>query len=190
MTYSWPKVSFTATELLFCVQLFATPWTAAHQPSLSFGIPQSWLDSCPLNRWCYLTISCSVTPFFFCPQFSPAFRVFSSESVLHIRSPKYWHFSFSTSPSNEYSGLISFRIDWFDLHAVHGTQESSIAPQFGRINSSVLSLLYSPIFTSIHTTGKTVTLTIWTLVGKVWCLCFLTGCLGLSVLSFQGATVF
>ena len=65
-----------------------------------------------------------------------------------------------------------------------------IAPQFGRINSSVLSLLYSPIFTSIHTTGKTVTLTIWTLVGKVWCLCFLTGCLGLSVLSFQGATVF
>ena len=101
------------------------------------------------------------------PSVFPSIRVFSSESVLHIRSPKYWHFSFSTSPSNEYSWLISFRIDWFDLHAVHGTQESSIAPQFGRINSSVLSLLYSPIFTSIHTTGKTVTLTIRTLVGKV-----------------------
>ena len=84
------------------------------------------------------------------PSIFPSMKVFSSESVLDIRSPKYWRFSFRTSPSNKYSGLISFRIDWFDLYAVQGTQESSVAPQFERINSSVLSLLYSPIFTSVH----------------------------------------
>ena len=79
------------------------------------------------------------------PSVLPSNRVFSSESVLHIRWPKYW--SFSISPSNEYSGLISFRIDWFDLFAV---QESSPTPQFKSINSLVLSFLYGPTHTSIH----------------------------------------
>ena len=78
------------------------------------------------------------------------FQVFSSESVLHIMWPKYWSFSFSISPSNEYSGLISFRIDWLDLFAVQGILESSQTPQFKSIDSSVLSFLYSPILTSIH----------------------------------------
>ena len=104
----------------------------------------------------------------------PSIRVFSEESVLHIRWPKDWSFSFSISPSNEYSGLISFRIDWFDLLAVQGTlQESSLAPQFKNINSLVLSFLYSPTLTSIHDywknhTGKTRR----TFVGKVMSLHF------------------
>ena len=80
----------------------------------------------------------------------PSIRVFSNESALHIRWPKYWSFSFSISPSNEYSGLISFRMDWFDLPAGQGTQESSPIPQFKSINSSALSFLYSPPLTSIH----------------------------------------
>ena len=77
-------------------------------------------------------------------------RVFSSELVLHIRWPKYWNFNLSISPSNEYSGLISFRIDWFDLLAVRDSQESSPTPQPESINSSALSFLHSPTLTSIH----------------------------------------
>ena len=77
-------------------------------------------------------------------------RVFSNESVLCIRWPEYWSFSFSISPSSEHSGLISFRIDWFDLLAVQGTQQSSPTPQFKSINSLALSFLYSPTLTSIH----------------------------------------
>ena len=85
----------------------------------------------------------------------PAFNLsqhqgFSNESVFCIRWPKYWNFSFSISPSSEYSGLISFRIDWFDLLAVQGTLESSLTPQFKSINSSSLSFLYGPTLTSIH----------------------------------------
>ena len=99
------------------------------------------------------------------PSVFPNIRVFSSESALCIRWPKYWSFSFSTSPSNKYSGLISFRIDWLDLLAVQGTlQESSLAPQFESINSSVLSLLYGPTLTSIHDSEKSKALTIWTIV--------------------------
>ena len=80
----------------------------------------------------------------------PSIRVFSSKSALPIRWPKYWCFSFSISPSNEYSGLTSFRTDWFDLLAVQGILESSPAPQFKGITSSVLNLLYSPTVTSSH----------------------------------------
>ena len=80
----------------------------------------------------------------------PSIRVFSNESALHIRWPKYWSFSFSISPSNEYFGLISLRIDWLDLLVVQGTLKSLPQPQFKSINSSVLSFLYSPTFTSIH----------------------------------------
>ena len=87
-------------------------------PSLS---PWVWSNLCPLSQWCHPTISSSIAPFSSCPQIFPSIRVFSNESVLHIRWPKYWSFCFSISPCNEYSGLISFRIDWFDLCAVQGT---------------------------------------------------------------------
>ena len=83
------------------------------------------------------------------PSIFPSIRVFPNESVLHIRWPKYWSFSFSISPSNEYSGLISFQIDWFDLPALQGILESSLTPQFKNINFSVLSFLYSLTLTSI-----------------------------------------
>ena len=125
-------------------QLSATPWTAAHQASLSITNSQSLLklmsieSVMPSNHLilCHLLL----LP----PSIFPSIRVFSNESVLHIRRSKYWSFSFSISPSNEYSGLISFRMDWLDLLAVQGTL------QFKSINSLVLSFPYSPTLTSIH----------------------------------------
>ena len=98
----------------------------------------------------------------------PSIRVFFNESVLHIRWAKYWSFSFSISPSNEYSGLISFRMDWFDLLAVHGTLKSLL--QLHRLKASILWHSAFFIFQLSHphmTTGKTVALIIWTFVGKV-----------------------
>ena len=138
---------FSSVHSLDCVQLFATPWTAAHQASLS--ITNSWsllrlltLESVmPSNH----LILCRPLPLL--PSIFPSIRVFSNESAPRIKWPKYWSFSFNISPSNEYSGLISFRIDWLDLLAV---QESSPIPQFKSINSLVLSFLYSPTLTSIH----------------------------------------
>ena len=88
-------------------------------------------------------------PLLLLPSIFPSIRVFSNESVLHIKWPKYWSFSFSISPSSEYSGLISFRIDWFDLLAVQGTWEFSPAPPFKSINSWELSLPFGPILTTI-----------------------------------------
>ena len=93
--------------------------------------------------------------------------VFSNESTLHMRWPKYWSFSFSISPSNEHPGLISFRMDWLHFLAVQGTLESSPTPQFKSINSSALSFLHSPTLTSIHDHWKHHSLTRWNFVSKV-----------------------
>ena len=134
--------------------LFATPRTAARQASLSFTISQSLLElmfmesAMPSNH--LILYHPALNPFSSCLLSFPISRVFSNESVPHIRWPKDWSFSFSISPSNEYSGLISFRTDWFDLLAVQGSQESSPAPQFESISSSTLSLLYGPTLTSVH----------------------------------------
>ena len=112
------------------------------------------------------------------PSIFPSIKDFSNESALHIRWPKYWSFSFSISPSNEYWGLISFRIDWFDLLAVQGTIKSSPAPLFKSINSSLLSLLYG--LTSIHEYyGKNIASNIQNLLAR-WHLCFLICCIGWS----------
>ena len=111
-------------------------------------------------------------PLLLLPPIPPRIRVFSNESTLHIRWPKYCSVSFSISPSNEHPGLISFRMDWLDLLAVQGTQESSPTPQFKSINSSALSFLHSPTLTSIMSTGETIPLTRWTFVGKVMSLLF------------------
>ena len=89
-------------------------------------------------------------PLLLLPSIFPSIRVFSSESALCIRWPKYWSFSFSISPSNEYSGLISFRMDWLDFLAVQGTHKTSPTQQFSSISSSALSLLNGPILTTIH----------------------------------------
>ena len=113
-------------------------------------------------------------PLLLLPSIFTSIRVFSNESALHIRWPIYWSFSFSISPSNEYSRLISFRMDWLDLLAVQGTlkRESSPTPQFKSINFSELSFLYSLILTSYMTIGKNTALTRRTFVGKVMSLHF------------------
>ena len=123
-----------------------TPWTVACQASLS--ITKLKLMSIELMMPSNHLILCH--PLFLLPSIFPSIRVFSDESVLLIMWPKYWSFSFSISPSNEYSGLISFRMDWWDLLAVQGTLKSPPTPQFKSINSSAFSFLYSPTLTSIH----------------------------------------
>ena len=107
------------------VRLFATPWTVAHQASLSIRNSQSLLKLMSIESVLPSNHLILCHPLLLLPSVFPNIRVFSSESVLCIRWPKYWSFSFSISPSNEYSGLISFRIDWIDLFAVQGTLKSS-----------------------------------------------------------------
>ena len=113
-----------ASCLCCCVQLFAIPWTAACQPSLSFTVSQNLLklmsieSTMPSN---HLILCC---PLLFLPSVFPSIRVFSNESTLHPKWPSYWSFSFNTSPSNEYSRLVSFRIGWFDLFAIQETLKS------------------------------------------------------------------
>ena len=155
-------------------------------PSLS---PWVWSNLCPLSQWCHPTISSSIAPFSSCPQIFPSIRVFSNESVLHIRWPKYWSFCFSISPCNEYSGLISFRIDLFDLLTVEETQEPSPAPQFKSIDSSALSLLYCLHSYRYMTNGETTALTVWAFVCKEMSLLF-NVLSRLSHPSFQAASVF
>ena len=137
------------------VQFFAIPRTAALLSSLSFT--NSWsllkLMSIKLVMPSNHLILCF--PLLLLPSIFPSIRVFSSESILHIRWPKYWGFSFSISPSNEYSGLISFRINWLDLLAVQETLKSLFQHHSSKsINSLALSFLYSPTFTFIHACWK------------------------------------
>ena len=135
--------------------------------------PGACSNSCPLSRWCHSTISSSSHPLLLLPSIFPRSRVFSNESVLHSRWPKYWSFSFNISPSNEYSGLIPFRIDWLDLHEVQGTLKSLL-----QHHSSNASSLQHSVFFRVQlshpymTTGKTITLTRWTFVDKVMSLLF------------------
>jgi len=117
-------LSVSSVQSLSHIQLFATPWTVACQASLSITNSQSLLKPMSIELVMpshHLILPC---PFLFLPSIFPSIRIFSSESVLHIRWPNYWSFSFSISPPNEYSGLISFRIDWFDLLVVQGTFKS------------------------------------------------------------------
>ena len=117
---------------------------------------QAYSNNCPLGQRCHPTISSSVVPFSSCLQFFPSIRVFLNESVLHIRWPKYWRFSFSISPSNEYSRPISFMMDCFDLLAVQGTlQESSPTPQFKNMvqKRPELSFLRSQLIWRVSTSG-------------------------------------
>ena len=123
-------------QLLSHVQLFATPWIAAHQASTSVTISRSLLKLMSIKAVMpsnHLILCC---PFLLPPSVFPSIRVFSNELALHIRWPKYWSFSFSISPSNEYSGLISFRIDWFSLLAIQGTLKSIL--QHHNLKASIL----------------------------------------------------
>ena len=124
-------------QFLSCIQMFAAPWTSAHQVFLSFTISQSLFKLMSIENVMPSNYLILCHPFLLLPSIFPGIRVFSNELALCIRWLKYRSFSFSISPSNEYSGLISFRIDWFDFLAVQGT---SPAPQLKSINSSMFSL--------------------------------------------------
>ena len=140
----------TSVQSLSHVRLFVTPCTAAHQASLS--ITNSWsllkLMSIELVMPSNHLIFC--LPLLLPPSIFPSIRVFSNESVLCIRQPKYWSFSFSVSPFNEYSGLISFRMDWLDLLAVQETLKGLLQHHTLKASILQLSLLYGPTLTSIH----------------------------------------
>ena len=119
-----PTIFFFFVQLLSHIRLFVTLWTAAHQASLSFTVSQSFLKLMSIESVISSNHLILCLPLLLLPSTFPHIKVFSNESALHIRWPKYWSFSFSISPSNEYSGLISFRIDWFYLLAVQGTLKS------------------------------------------------------------------
>ena len=175
---------FSSVQLVNChvgrFQLFATPWTAVQQASLS--ITNSWrllkLMSIelvmPTN---YLILCC---PLLLLPSVFPSIRVFSNESALHVRWPKYWSFSFNISPSNEHPGLISFSMDWLDLHAIQGTLKSLL-----QHHSSKASVLWHSAFFIVQlshlymTIGKTIALTRRNFAYKVMSL-FLIWCMGWS----------
>ena len=144
--------NFSSIQSLSCVQLSSTPGTAARQASLSITNSRSLLKLMSIESVMPSNHLILCHPLLFLPSIFPSIRVFSNESALCIRWQKYWSFSFSISPSNEYSGLISFRMDWLDLLATspRDSQESSQTPQFKSVNSLVLSFLYSPTLTSIH----------------------------------------
>ena len=151
------------------------------RPPCPFPTPRVHPNSCPLSRWCHLTISSS-HPLLILPSIFPNIRVLFNESALHIRWPKYWSFSFNISPSNEHPKLISFRIDWLDLLAVQDTLKSLL-----QHHSSKASILCSAFFIvqlshPYLTTGKTITLTLQIFVSKMMSLLF--NALSRSVIAF------
>ena len=143
------SIQFSSVQLLSHVQLFVTPRTAALQASLSITNSPSLLKLMSIESVMPSNHLILCHPLLLPPSIFPSIRVFSSESVLQIKWPKYWSFSFNISPSNEYSELISFRMTRSPC-SPRGSQESSLTPQFKSINSSGLSFLYSPSLTSIH----------------------------------------
>ena len=159
---------FSSIQSLSRVWLFATPWIAARQDSLSITNSRSLLKLMPIKsvmQSSHLILCC---PLLLLPPICPSIRVFSKESTLYMRWPKYWSFSFSVSPSNEHPGLISFRMDWLDLLAVQGTLKSLL-----QHHSSKASILRCSAFLTVQLShpymaiGKTIALTRWTFVGKV-----------------------
>ena len=182
-------IEISSVQSLSHVRLFATPWTAACQVSLSITNSRSLLRLMSIELVMpsnHLILCC---PLFLSPSIFPSIRVFSNESFLHIRWPKYWSFSFSISPSNEYLGLISFRMDWLDLLAVQGTLKSLLQHHSSKAWSlrcsafSMVQLSYPYM-----TTGKTIALTRWTFVGKV--MSFLFNMLSRLVITFLPSSVF
>ena len=181
---------FSSVQSLSCVQLFAIPWTTVCQASLSITNCQSLPKPTSIELVMPSNHLSLCHPLLLLPSVFPSIRVFSNESALCIRWPKYWSFSFSISPSNEHPGLISFRMDWLDLLAVQGTLKSRL-----QHHSSKASILQHSAFFTVQlshpdmTTGKIIALTRWTFVVKVMSLFF-------NMLSrlvrafFQGISVF
>ena len=167
------SVQFGSFQSLSLVRLFMTPWTAARQASLSITNSQSLLKLMSITLVMPSNHLILCRPLLLPPSIFLIIRVFSNKSVLHIRWPKYWSFSFNISPSNEHPGLISFRMDWLDRLAVQGTLKSLL-----QHHSSKASILRHSAFFRVQlshpymTTGKTIALTRQTFVGKVMSLLF------------------
>ena len=168
MMESYDKPQVSSVQSLSHVQLFVTPWTAARHASLSNTNSQSLLKLMSVESVMPFNHLILCHPLLLPPSIFPSIRVFSNKSVLRMRWPKYWTFSFSISPSNEYSGLISFRMDWLDLRAVQGTLKSLL-----QYHSSKSSILQRSAFFMVQlshpymTTGKTIALARQTSVGKL-----------------------
>ena len=162
-----PSVQFSSVQSLSCVRLFATPWITACQAPLSITNSRSLLKLMPIESVMPSSRLILCHPLLPLPPIPPSIRVFSNESTLCIRWPKYWSFSFSISPSKKHPGLISFRMDWLDLLAVQGTLKSLL-----QLHSSKASIFQHSAFFTVHlshpymTTRKTIPLTKWTFVGK------------------------
>ena len=174
------EVQFSSLQSLSRVWLFATPWITAHQASLSITISRSSLKLMSIDSVMPSSHLILCHPLFLLPPILPSIRVFSNESTLRMRWPKYWSFSFSIIPSKEHPGLISSRMDWLDLLAVQGTLKSLL-----QHHSSEASILWRSAFFTVQlshpymTTGKTIALTTQTFVGKE-CLFFWICYLGSS----------
>ena len=163
------RQQFSSVQLLSHAQLFATPWTAARQASLSITNSRSLLRLISIESVMPSNHLILCHPLLLTSSIFPSIRVFSDESFLPIRWPKYWSFSFSISPSNEYSGLISFRMDWLDLLVVQGTlQHHSPKSSIPQCSAFFIVQLSHPYMT----TGKAIALTRQTFVGKVMSLLF------------------
>ena len=165
--------SVQSFQSLSCVQLFATPWTAARQASLSITSFRSLLKLMSIEL--VMPSNCLILchPLLLPLSIFPSIRVFSNESTLRIKWPKYWGFSFNISLSNEHSGLISFRMDWLDLLAVQGTLKSLLQHHSSKASTLRCSAFFIVQLSHPYmTTGKTIALTRWTFVGKVMSLLF------------------
>ena len=162
------RIQFSSVQSLSRVQLFASPWIAACQASLSITNSRSSPKLMSIESVMPSSHLILCHPLLLLPPIPPIIRVFSSESILHMRWPKYWSFSFSISPSNEHPGLISFRMDWLDFLAVQGTLKSLL-----QYHSSKVSILWSSAFFTVQlshpymTTGKTIALIRRTFFGQV-----------------------
>ena len=171
-SYCAVHLEFSSVQSLSRVRFFLTPWTVGHQASLSITNSQSLYKLMSIKSVIPSSHFILCCPLLLPPSIFPSIRVFSSESVLRIRWPKDWRFSFSISPSNEYSGLISFRSDWFDL-AVQGTLKSLL--QHHSSKASILqhsNFFMVQLLHSYMTTGKIIALTRWTFADKIMSLLF------------------
>ena len=191
---SWQKqyssifsVQFISVQSLSCIWIFVTPWTTARQASLSINNSRSLPKLMSIESMMPSNHLILCGPLLLLPSVFPNIRVFSNEPVLYIRWPKYWSFSFNVSPSNEYPGLISFRMDWLDLLAVLGTLKSLI-----QHHSSKASIFQCSAFLTVQlshpymTTGKTIVLTRRTFVNKVMSLFFnMLSCIGINQLKIN-----
>ena len=164
---------YPSVQSLIRVWLFATPWTTAHQDSLSITNSRNLPKLMSIESVISSNHLILCSPLLLLPSIFPSIKIFSNESTLHIRWPKYWSFSFNISPSNEHPGLISFRMDWLNPLAVHGTLKSLL-----QYHSSKASILQCSAFFIVQlshpyiTTGKTIALTRQTFLSKVMSLLF------------------